>query len=287
MENKHFLMVLVSCCWVLFSFAQTGNETAFPADVPVTGESLKRQTGTTFNDFNNNEWTVIFTFGQSNSANYGQTPYTCKLEVYSWYNGSMAKAADPLPGASGDKGSVWGRLGDKLIEAGMARKVLIVPVGVGSTTVSQWSEKGELNDRIKASLNDLKSKGIVIDLILWHQGESDNLANTSGTSYIGDFESVLATFRKNNVFAPLFMAIASYHPGSIPDKPNGWDPAVRQAQKEIIKSRVDVYMGPDTDALNKCYYRYDGVHFSEPGLEKHAELWLKSLKRSGVVFYKH
>jgi len=256
-----------------------------PKDSLVTGEFMKGQNNITFDDFNNNEWTVIFTFGQSNSANYGQTPYACKQQVYSWYNGKMAKAADPLPGASGEKGSVWGRLGDKLIEAGMARKVLIVPVGVGSTTVSQWSEKGELNERITTSLNDLKSKGIVIDLIFWHQGESDNLANTSSSSYIGDFESVLATFRKNSVLAPLFVAIASYHPGSIPDKPNGCDPAIQEAQKKIIKSHVDVFTGPNTDDLDKCYYRYDGVHFSVPGLEKHAELWLESIKRSGIILY--
>ena len=130
---KKVFIVIIFLVFETGMFSQTffNPENMRSKDSLVTGEFMKRQNGTPFNDFNNNEWTVIFTFGQSNSANYGQTTYTCKLEVYSWYNGRMAKAADPLPGAGGEKGSVWGRLGDKLIEAGMARKVLIVPVGVG------------------------------------------------------------------------------------------------------------------------------------------------------------
>ena len=61
---------------------------------------------------------VLFTFGQSNSANFGQRDYryTCKKEVYNYFNDTIYKAKDPLLGADGGWASVWTLVGDKLIE---------------------------------------------------------------------------------------------------------------------------------------------------------------------------
>ena len=62
---------------------------------------------------------VIFSFGQSNAANSGEGCYvaTNRVNVFNVFDMKYYRAVDPLPGASNNGASVWGRLGDKLISA--------------------------------------------------------------------------------------------------------------------------------------------------------------------------
>ena len=226
------------------------------------------------------ETTVILVFGQSNSSNYGQSKYDCKWEVYNWYDGKIVKARDPLKGADGQGGSVWGRLGDKMIESGLASKVLLVPLGIGSTTVADWSKGGIHHGKLLTTLTKLEEQHINIDLIIWHQGESDNFKNTSSSDYIESFEVIRKAIIDYGVIAPIFMSIASYHPNvnSLKNKNLGCDPDIQAAQHALIKNYPDIFAGVNTDKLDKSYYRYDGIHFSVLGLEKNASLWLEVLK---------
>ena len=50
---------------------------------------------------------IIFTFGQSNSANHGWGNYTPKHKVYNYFEGKLYPSADPLIGATGN-GAVSG-----------------------------------------------------------------------------------------------------------------------------------------------------------------------------------
>ena len=61
---------------------------------------------------------TILDLGQSNSGNFGETKKTPEHNVYNLYfaNQKLYLADDPLLGANGDRGSVWTRLGDKIIE---------------------------------------------------------------------------------------------------------------------------------------------------------------------------
>ena len=115
---------------------------------------------------------------------------------------------------------------------------------------------------------------------LWHQGESDNVHNTTSPSYITDFKTIRSAFRDNGINAPLFVAIATYHPNenSIKNKQMGCDTIIQNAQRKIIAQFPDVYPGPNTDLLDKCCDRHDGVHFSVTGLDKHAGLWRKAIE---------
>jgi hypothetical protein len=58
---------------------------------------------------------VALVFGQSNSANSGETPYKSRQGVYNFYKGKLYRAQDPLLGATGDGGSVWTRLGNNWV----------------------------------------------------------------------------------------------------------------------------------------------------------------------------
>lgn len=219
---------------------------------------------------------VIFTFGQSNAANHGQELYTPHNKVYNYYKGTVYEGKDPLVGPTGNGGSAWTRLADMLIDAGKAESVTIVPIAIGATEIASWAEGGHLYGMLTENVDKMLSDGIIPDYILWHQGESDNIANTSAQDYVKRFESIRKVFRNKGIEAPIYIAVASYHPQCIA-KNNGNDENIRNAQKTLAKKYPDIFIGPDTDKLDKCMYRHDGVHFSSIGLELHAKLWFKAL----------
>ena len=223
---------------------------------------------------------VIFAFGQSNAANYGQERYDASENVYNYYKGHYYHAADPLVGATGNGGCVWTRLADKMIGAGLADEVTLVCPAVGATCVSDWAEGGRLYSTLVETVDRMLEDGVVPDVILWHQGESDNIAGTSEQDYIDSFLSVRDVFRSRGVDAPIVVAVASYHPACIDADGNGLGPDVRAAQKELPRRYPDILPGPDTDRLDRCCYRHDGIHFSGKGLDIHAAMWLQSVKKA-------
>ena len=223
---------------------------------------------------------VLFTFGQSNSANYGQKQYlyTAKHNVYNYYKGKLYKAHDPLLGATGQGASVWGILGDKLIDANLTESVTIIPIGIGGVTVGSWAKGGVNHVLLENTLDELITKGIHIDCICWHQGESDNINNTSTEKYMKDFLTIREAFRERGIDAPIVVAVASYHQLCL-DEDYGRSADIRNAQKRLAKEYKDIYPGPDTDKLDKCYQRADGIHFSHIGQQQHASMWVKALRK--------
>lgn len=220
---------------------------------------------------------VLFTFGQSNSANHGQGRYQPRHAQYNYFEGKLYPASDPLIGATGEGGSVWTRLGDKLVEAGMAKQVTLVPIGVGGVRIGAWAKGGELYGKLVQTVEQMKQDGIEPDYILWHQGETDNILNTSTSEYVRLFETIRDVFRSRGIDAPIVIAQASYHPTCL-DEAKGKDEAIRRAQKQLTGKYEDIYLGPDTDTLDKVWQRADGIHFSEIGQELHAEMWRDALK---------
>lgn len=221
---------------------------------------------------------VLFTFGQSNSANHGQGLYKPHNKVFNYFDGMVYPSQDPLIGATGEGGSVWNILADKMIDAKMASSVTLVPIGVGGVEVAAWAEGGFLHDKLVRTIETMKAQGITPDYILWHQGESDNIANTSTEEYVRLFESIRNAFRSRGIDAPIVIAVASYHPGCL-DEDKGCSKAIREAQMLLDRKYKDIYLGPDTDLLDKAYQRADGIHFSSIGQQEHAEGWLEAVKK--------
>ncbi len=215
---------------------------------------------------------VLLSFGQSNAANYGEDVYVCKnKEVYNFYRGSLYRAEEPLLGADGKGSSVWTRVADRVIDGGLYDKVIIVPVGIGQTPISCWAE-GRCRTKLDEVIGELKSSGISLTHVCWVQGETDNVDGTTRAVYKRHLTTIVEAFRNQGVFAPLFVALTSYFPYNN-DNPLGIDPDVRGAQQEVIAAADNVFEGPDLDALNLAYYRYDAVHFSENGLDALAKAW--------------
>ena len=211
---------------------------------------------------------VILAFGQSNSANHGQGSYECHNQVFNYFNGDLYQAKEPLLGASGNGCSVWTRLADLLIDQQRYKKIIIIPIGIGSSTVECWSE-GNCNKKLQKALQFIKNDSIRVTHIVWHQGESDNIENTPKEIYKKKLAEVLRQIRAFSITAPIYVCTATYHP-SITQKWNGIDTAIQRAQQEFILENDGVLAGPNTDLIDLAADRYDGVHFSERGLDKFA-----------------
>ena len=115
--------------------------------------------------------------------------------------------------------------------------------------------------------------------VLWHQGESDaNQADSTRTLPGNLYQQYLTTLIRATRGAigwdvPWFVAQASYHTPTDEGSPD-----IRAAQAALWATGFAL-QGPDTDAL-KSEFRDSGgkgVHFSGPGLRKHAALWVEKV----------
>ena len=225
----------------------------------------------------NGEKVMIFlAFGQSNSADYGEGRYVCRnREIYNYNKGKLYKAKEPLLGPDGSGSSVWTRVADMLIDSGIYEKVIIVPCGIGSTSVQCWSE-GECKIKLKETLDYLKNDNIKLTHIFWDQGETDNVNGTTKAQYKSRLNTIIKFIRSYNSNAPFFPSITSYCSFNN-DNPMGIDTAITNAQNEIIHEVNNVKRGPNTDSINLAYYRYDFLHFTEKGLDNLAHQWFKKI----------
>ena len=226
----------------------------------------------------NSRHAVLLTFGQSNSANFGQVRHNAGENVvnFNLHDGKCYRSEDPLFGADGDGGSVWGRLGDQLIESDAFDRVLILPFGIGGTPLRDWTTGGRLHPRVVNAAQQLKLAGIEPTHVLWHQGENDARDGTSSAEYIQMFAELVGTLRDYGINAPVFPAVASIC------KDLGSD-TIRSAQRALPDYIEGVYPGPDTDTLSDMTDRHDFCHFSDTGLQAHAELWKEVI----LVFEEH
>lgn len=225
----------------------------------------------------NSERVIIFmTFGQSNAANYGEGQYSVRNEVYNYYKGRLYAAAEPLLGPDGKGSSVWTRVADLVIDSGLYDRAIIVPCGIGQTSVKCWSS-GECADKINEILDDLNRDGIELTHIFWCQGETDNVDGTAATEYGSELGKVIGHFRNRGIDAPFFVSLTSYFPFNN-NNPLGISEQVLQGQLSVLDSANHVLKGPNVDALNLAYYRYDAVHLSEKGLDKLAMDWYQIIK---------
>jgi len=211
---------------------------------------------------------VAIVFGQSNSANYGESRKAAREGVYNFYKGKLYRAEDPLLGATGNQGSVWTRLGDKIVDEKLYDRVIFISIGVGNTPIARWTTGGDLHSRIINAIIEVTQNGLKVTHLLWHQGESD--IKTSKQEYKKMFMNMLHDIRSRGIKAPIYVSVATRCGRNMSNE-------IQQAQAELVDISSGIYHGPNTDDLGFAY-RYDGCHFSDQGLEKFAELWMEKLK---------
>jgi len=212
---------------------------------------------------------IIFTFGQSNSANHGGEKFFPKNEnIINYWNKNYYLASDPLLGATGVAGSVWTNLGTKIVDNNLAEKVIIMAAGVSGTSIKKWANYGSLNEMLIERLKEAKKQKLDINYFLWHQGESDYIL--SPVIYSKKLSEVIKLTKKFYPKSDFFVSQASKC-GVYPS-----NESLLNTQKEITKLN-GVYLGPNTDLI-EVEDRYDGCHLSGRGLEKHADAWFRIVK---------
>lgn len=220
---------------------------------------------------------IALTFGQSNAGNYGKSEYVLhNNSVFNYYEGQLYTAKDPLIGTTGTGVSVWTRLADMVIDSGLYKRVIIIPIAVGGSAIGRWTS-GDCSIRLQKTLRTLDSLHIKLTHIFWHQGETDNILNTSKDVYKRSLDTIVNTIRAYKQEAAMYISIASYYSGSV-NKPLGVDETIRKAQMEFINEHKNILLGPDTDLLIYAIHRHDSIHFSDFGLKEFALQWLKAIK---------
>ena len=212
---------------------------------------------------------VAATFGQSNAANLGGTPLPEIEKVFQFYKGRCYLAKDPLLGAAGHRGSVWTRLGRKVVSSGMYDNVLFLSNAIGTTEIAKWECGSAATQNLINSIKELKNKKFRPTHLMWHQGERDNFKRTSKENYKKSFLNMLSCVRVHTK-APVMVSVASYRFGVV----NG---NIREAQRELVDFTQNIFPGPDTDTLDQTYRR-DNTHFNDLGLDRFAELWLEKIR---------
>jgi hypothetical protein len=220
---------------------------------------------------------VALALGQSNTGNHGETLYRPMRTVINFYRGRCYRAEDPLLGPTGDRGSVWSRLGDLLVNAGMYDRVIIVPIGVGSTAIADWVPGGYLHARVTNAIEETRRSGLAITHVFWIQGGSEKRSDGDTAvkeRYKKDFLSLVQAMRNRGVTAPVYVAIGSIGV-------DGFKPDIQRAQRELVDTAKGILAGPDTDSLHALKEnRWEIVHFSPLGLDRCARAWLDAIRKS-------
>jgi Carbohydrate esterase, sialic acid-specific acetylesterase len=213
---------------------------------------------------------VFLIIGQSNGGNHGETRHTAQRDVYNFnpFDGRCYKASDPLLGATGDGGSPWCLLGDRLIAKQFAPSILFAPLSVGGATVAEWAPGGTYYHRMTYALGRLREAGFWPSHVFWHQGEADALHGTSAQDYTRAFTALFQSLRELGIGAPVYVAIAAFF--SIPTGYGSQQEIIRAAQRSLINPHVGILPGPETDLIGD---RYDGCHMGTLGLSQHAAAW--------------
>jgi len=240
-----------------------------------------------------NRTLVALVLGQSNAANYGDTRHTSNSNVFVLQGTQLVPAADPLPGADGTQGSVWSRLGDMITALGIYKRVVFIPVAIGSAQVTCWVQGGTCGipgdpkpnqyDNLMQAITNANNQELTITHILWQQGETDSWppVNTTKDAYKASLNQVISSIRAKGVTAPFYTALASR---CYPDHPND-NTEIRQAQKDVVSLIDNVLPGPDSDAIkavevNRGTAPNNQCHFSDTGLTAMARAWLGSIQGS-------
>jgi hypothetical protein len=222
------------------------------------------------------ESTAVFvTGGQSMSSNTVDTPYTptnaTKVDQINVHDGGTYRAVDPLLGCeidtTGNTGTVWSRLGDKLIDGGVFQRVIFIPVGLGGTSADDWNSNQALYNRLVVAGRRAAAVGLPVTGFLWAQGERDGVLGTAQAAWQASTSGIIAKVRAAGFGAPWFIAKSTYQAGAT-------SATIRAAQAAMVNG-TDIFAGPDTDTLTgtSVNRQADNTHFKAAGADAAAALW--------------
>lgn len=203
---------------------------------------------------------TIVPAGQSNAAQYYNSIYT-PTHASSQYeflavDGTLRSFVEQIFGTAGAPlvGSLWGKLGDDLIDNGLCTTVVWVPIAIGGTDISQWTSTGIYGQNLVTAFKRLTALGITPNAFLWMQGEADNLLGTTQAQYFARGSDMINMIRniggfsgKIYVATETYLKVGGVASTSVP---------VQLAQAQLVSSLTNVKAGPSFDDLGDTY-RFD------------------------------
>lgn len=223
----------------------------------------------------NPETAVILALGQSNIANEVEPAETPQPhhDVLNFFDGQCTAAESPLLGATGFGGEWLSELGDRLIRSGRYKRVIIAPGAVGGQPIARFAN-GDLAEMITRTALSLTSHYHVTHVI-WHQGESDAIANTDPQLYRDMFLQIVDQLRRQGVDAPIFVSTTTLCPGAGQSKDGN---PIHATQKMLPDRDLGIFAGVDTDAFDPGVSRFDGCHLS-----RQAQTWTADAEAQAIL----
>ncbi len=222
---------------------------------------------------------VFIVAGQSYATNCNDerlsvTDSEGRVVAFDSLKGTWAVANDPQPTCDGsDGGSIWPPVGDALAKE-LGVPIAFANVAVGGTSSIEWQPDGKLHPNLVKAGQALGQ----FRAVLWQQGESDVIADTSAETYVSNIRTIRDTAAKEwGVNPPWLLAKSTLHPTvyNLPER----EQRIRGAIDTL--ARLSGFRpGPDTDTL-KGENRGDEKsrrHFSAIGQRNAAKMWVDSIK---------
>jgi hypothetical protein len=218
---------------------------------------------------------VLLALGQSNAGNHGQMAPASQPAVTIIHDGRCWSAQDPLPGGTGEGGSIWQPMIAQIQASAPQRPVVLAVLAVDASSSAEWIASGSpLRARLVTVLGGLSRARLAPHFVLWQQGEADARAGIAAPRYRDNLIQLQALLRDNGINAPILLAKSTVC-RSAPSLP------IRQAVDDLVALGTGFSLGPDTDNLaspgSTLELRRDGCHFSALGLVRAATLWADQL----------
>ena len=215
---------------------------------------------------------VVLVLGQSNAANHG-SPWPADVALPSVTLATpegCLMASDPLPGGTGQGGSIWSRL-PAALRAGPSASalppLLLSVLAVDATTMADWTTPhSPLHQRLLQHLQGLAGQGRSPSLVLWHQGESDARLGTSAATYAQGLHR-LADLVQTPAGGVRLLVARSTVCRQAPSE------TLHRAVADAVRDDPRLRLGPQFDQVLTEDQRADGCHLNLNGLDRAAQLW--------------
>jgi lysophospholipase L1-like esterase len=226
---------------------------------------------------------VLAIFGESHASNVvtsAYTPSNSGVLNFNIYNGGTYSAVDPLLGCSNaasplGPGNAYTRLGDAIQGTGKFNKTVLVPAGIGGTTISQW--KVDSFKRIATSFARLSAVGLTATGVLLHIWSNDKQLGTSQADFATDLAILIARLRTHYA-GPIFIAKSTMFGNAVAS-------GIQAAQTGAIDHPNGIWSLGDMDSLTGGTNRQaDGTHLNDTGAASWASLMLSALQAYGAPF---
>jgi len=219
---------------------------------------------------NTNRIGIFILFGQSLTTNTATGRLTTQKNILNFnpFDFKCYKAKDPLLGSSNEGGSQWIPFAESLLNNNYYDKVILIPIGVGGTYISDWIPGAYLHRRMILALNRINKKKLNPTAFFWQQGEAESgLKDYPKIIWEDSIIKIAKSIQQMGFNSPIFIARSTICGDNAINQDE-----IRNAQNEVINKHKLLRRGPDTDVINFSYRR-DRCHFNEYGKFEAAKLW--------------